>query len=122
VWGYTGHPAEKEARVGVQQFRRKPTKADREDQVAARYIPGEPLTDLLSVARMAHLSAELAEVEFKSGTVLLVRYLDVPDDHPAEWKFEVVQAGDWLAYSPGNDMLYDSDEAEWAQFYDEVPR
>jgi hypothetical protein len=31
-----------------------------------------------------------------------------------------VKPGDYLAYSSGNEFLYDSDEAGWRQFYDLV--
>jgi len=109
--------------MGVERFRRKPKADDREVQHAARYAPGEPLDDLLKVARMADTAAELAEVRFPGGRqVLLVAWEKVPDDHPARIEYVTVDAGDWLAYSPGNDFLYDSDDADWQQFYDPAPK
>lgn len=105
---------------GIQRYRRKPKQEDREDQVAARYEPGAPLDDLLAVARMADRNAELAEVAFPSGTVLLVRWTSIPDDHAPEAEYEHVEAGHYLAYSPGNDFLYDTTDADWRQFYDRL--
>ena len=106
---------------GIQRYRRKPEPSAREDQFAAKYEPGQPLDDLAAVARMADHRAELAEVTFPSGTVLLVRWTRVPDDRPSEVEYETVEAGHYLAYSPGNDFLYDTSSADWRQFYDLVP-
>jgi len=109
--------------MGVERFRRKPKADDREVQHAARYTPGEPLDDLMKVARMADPAAELAEVRFPGGRqVLLVAWMNVPDDHPAKIEYETVEPGDWLAYSPGYGFLYDTDDAGWRQFYEPVPK
>jgi hypothetical protein len=108
--------------VSIERFRRKPAGSDREDQCAARYTPGGPLDDLLTVARMADPGAELAEVRFPGGRqVLLAAWMNVPDDHPAKIEYETVAPGDWLAYSPGYGFLYDTDDAGWRQFYDPAP-
>ncbi len=104
----------------IQRYRRKPKQEDREDQVAARYEPGAPLDDLLAVARMADSRAELAEVRFSGAAVLVVRWKRVPDYQPAVIEYEHVEAGDYLAYSPGNDFLYETSDAGWRQFYDLV--
>jgi hypothetical protein len=88
-------------------------------QHAARYTPGAPLDDLLKVARMADTAAELAEVRFPGGRrVLLVAWTQIPDHHAPEIEYETVAAGGWLAYSPGNGFLYDTDDADWQQFYE----
>ena len=109
--------------MGVERFRRKPQAADREVQHAARYTPGAPLDDLLKVARMADAGAELAEVRFPGGRqVLLVAWMRIPDDHPAEIEYETVAPGGWLAYSSGIDFLYDTDDADWVQWYEQVPK
>jgi hypothetical protein len=107
--------------MSIERYRRKPKlDSDREDQFAARYLPGAPLDDLIAVARMA--DGELAEVMFPSyGPVLVVRYRRYDDDHQARTEYETVEGGDWLVYSPDGDFLYDSDEADWRQFYDRVP-
>lgn len=102
----------------IQRYRRKPVREDREDQFAARYEPGQPLDDLRAVARMADDRAELAEAAFPSGPVLVVRYERVYDDHPPRTEYETVEPGHYLAFSPGHFFLYDTDEAEWQQFYD----
>jgi hypothetical protein len=108
--------------MSVQRYRRKPVQEDREDQFAARYEPGQPLDDLLAVARMADDIAEVREVVFPSGKrVLLAWYTHYPDDHPAEPKYETVEPGEYLVFSPGHFFLYSTDEAGWRQFYDLVP-
>jgi hypothetical protein len=107
--------------VTIDRYRRKPKMVDREDQVATRYEPGGSLDDLLAVARMADRCAEMAEVMFPSyGPVLLVRWTRVPDDRPSEPEYEHVEAGHYLVYSPGGGFLYESDDADWRQFYDLV--
>jgi hypothetical protein len=111
--------------VSVQRYRPKPERTTGEDQFAARYEPGRPLDDLIAVARMADDKAELAEVTFPSGPVLAVRWTRIPDDHPSEVDYEMIEPGKYLAYSTGNDFLYDSTDTNWRQFYDlvaEVPR
>jgi hypothetical protein len=108
----------------VTTFRRKPGPRDDEDHVAARYTPGQPLDDLAQVASKADSylqDAELAEVTLQSGPVLLVRYLWIQDDHPARPDYVVVESGQWLAYSPGSDLLYTTDDDNWRHFYDQVP-
>lgn len=105
----------------VQRYRRKPVQEDREDQCAARYEPGCALGDLTAVARMAGDEAEVREVTFPSGKrVLLAWWLRYSDHHPAEPGYTEVEAGNYLAYSPGTGWLYESDDANWAQFYDQV--
>lgn len=109
--------------MSIRRFRRRPDTADRERlQVAAKYVPGDSgsLDDCLTVARMADHRAEVAEVTFPSAAVLLIRYLNVPDEHPARIEFETVEDGHYLVYSQGNDYLYVTRESEWRQFYDEV--
>lgn len=105
----------------IQRYRRKPQQAsDRETQVAARYEPGAPLADLLAVARMA--DGELAEVMFPSyGPVLLARFVRFYDEHPSQIEYLAVEAGKYLAYSPGEGFLYEADEANWQQWYDLIP-
>jgi hypothetical protein len=105
----------------VQRWRRKPDQRDREDQIVARYEPGQPLDPLLYVARMADARAEMAEVPLPSGTVLLVRWTRVPDDHPSETEYEVIKAAGYLAYSRDHGSLYDTDDGDLRQWYDVVP-
>jgi hypothetical protein len=105
--------------VSVQRYRRKPQPRYDEDQIAARYEPGQPLDDLLAVAREAGPEAEVIEVKFPSGKrLLLAWYVRYDDDHPARPDYVTVEAGDYLAWSEGTYALYGSDEANWRQFYD----
>jgi hypothetical protein len=106
--------------MSVQRYRRKPVReTDREDQFAARYEPGQSLDDLRAVARMAGDEAEAVEVAFPSGKrVLIAWFLRYDDHHPAKPDYAMVEAGEWLAYSPGQCSLYESDEKNWEQFYD----
>ena len=104
----------------IQRYRRKPEQGDRDEQAAARYLPGMPLDDLLAVARMA--DGELAEVMFPSyGPVMLARYRRHYGEHPSRIEYLAVEAGKYLAYDPGEDFLYEADEANWRQWYDLVP-
>lgn len=109
--------------MAVVTFRRKPTPGDNETQTAARYQPGQPLDDLAHVAHMAdgyRADAELVEVPLPSGPILLVRYQRMNDEHPSEIDYEVVEPGQWLAWSPEHGFLYTTDDANWRQFYDQV--
>lgn len=75
---------------------------------AARYeAPGRPLDELLEVARMKDSDAALGECA-ELG-VVVVRYLDVPDDHPARLRYEVVPEGHYLVYSDDYHLLYSDD-------------
>lgn len=104
--------------TGVLRYRRKPRKrADEDGLTVTRYEPGKPLDRLAHVAQMSSSRAELAEVPLPSGTVLLVRHTTWHADEPStDW--EVIEAGDYLAYSHTNDSLFDTDEADLRQFYD----
>jgi hypothetical protein len=107
--------------VTVQRYRRKPRQEDREDQFAARYEPAQPLDDLRAVARMAGGEAEVTEVTFPSGKrVLLAWFMRYDDHHPAKPDYATVEAGNYLAFSPGTYSLYESDDGDWRQFYDLV--
>ncbi len=107
--------------MAVQRYRRKPQEDLRGDQYAARYEPGQPLGDLTAVARMADSDAELAEVTFPSGPVLVVRYERFDDDHPPRIEYKTVEPGRYLAHDPGEGFLYESADGNWQQWYDLVP-
>lgn len=81
----------------------RPREQPSSSSYAAEYVLGEPLDDLWAVARMMDLSAQLAEVP--DLEVLVVRYLEVPDDHPARVEYEVVESGSMLVYSENYHML-----------------
>lgn len=107
--------------MSVRRYRRKPKQSDHEDQFAARYEPGQPLDDLVAVARMAGSEAEVCEVVFPSGKpVLLARSIQSFGDALPKPAYEVVEAGDYLAFSSRSDFLYNADDADWRQFYDLV--
>ncbi len=99
-------------------FRRKPERAPDEDQLAARYEPGEHLGDLLKVARETYPgNAQLGICPMPSGPLLVVRYTESFDAHPPRIAYIVVEPGSWLAYDPGEGFLYQATDAEWEQFY-----
>lgn len=111
--------------MSVKTFRRKPTARERSDQLAAQYVPGEPLDGLHAVATEADgfeesETHELIEIQTRKGPALLVLWTRYPDDGPRKPEFELVRAGQWLAWSPDSDFLYTTDDANWRQFYDEV--
>lgn len=100
---------------GIQHYRRKPTPAQAHDIRVARYQPGQPLDDLLAVARMEDQGAQLAEVRFGDLAVLVVRYTRDTDHGPSEPEYEHVKAGDYLGY---REFLFDTDDADLRQWYD----
>jgi len=106
-----------------ERYRRKPDpRVGREDQLAVRFTSEESLDDLRALAQEASFSdAGLAVVKFPTVTVLLVRWFRVNDDRPGDWEYLTVDLGSWLVYNPGYGSLYESDEANWRQFYDRVP-
>ena len=106
----------------IQRYVRRPIPAGSEEELAARYTPGEPLDDLRTIARMIGAESEVAEVVFPSGKrVLLAWYMNYPETHPAEPDYVTVEAGEYLAFSTRSFHLYASDDANWQQFYDLVP-
>jgi hypothetical protein len=107
--------------AGVKRFRRKPMKADADTGlIVAQYVPGRALDDLRAVAAHA-FQGEVAECLLPSGPVLVARYTDVPDDHPAQSAYAEVAPGEWLYYSETYELLGNDTTQGIAQFYDEVP-
>ncbi len=84
---------------------------------AAVYHAGQPLDDVLAVARKADRGATVAEIPDMG--VLVVRYLYVPDHSPSRIDYEVVEDGKVLVYSDSYDTLYSTDEhsfeTEWQE-------
>ena len=107
--------------TGLTRFRLRPREPRKsEEQLAVRYEPGQPLGDLLKLAREAGLDdAQIAEAHLPSGSVLVVRWLRISESGNRT-EYLVVKANDWLAYDPGEGFLYDSDDKDWAQWYDRV--
>jgi hypothetical protein len=84
------------------------TAPDRTD--AAVYRFGEPLDELLKVARLAY---EAEAVEVPEWRLLLVRHVVIPDHAPSFVDYEVVADGKVLAYSHRLDVLYVEDAADF---------
>lgn len=101
----------------VQRYVKK-LERKKDELLVTKYEPGQPLNDLQTVADHADHHAELAEVRFPSGPVLLVRYTRVPDNHPAHIDYETVEAGDYLAYSHSGDFLFDTTFSDLQYWYD----
>lgn len=49
----------------------------------------------------------------------VVRWLCVPDDHPAEHDYVVVERGGWLAFSDDTYSIFATDDANLRTFYDQ---
>lgn len=106
---------------GVVRWRRKPDQPESEPNVAVRWEPGvTQLADVLEVARLADHKAQVVVAAFGTGPVLVVRYTKIWDEYPASAEYETIEPGQWLAYSHEHGFLYDSNDADWAQFYDRV--
>lgn len=86
------------------------------EQVAARYAPGEPLDDLRAVA--AREGGTVYEVPFGRSRILIAVWEDYSDSGSYSIRSEVVPAGHWLAHS--GSFLYESSDGNWREFYDEV--
>lgn len=86
---------------------------------AAQYRKGEPLNDLREVVAKYDRGGDVAE-QAALG-VLVVRYLNVPDNHPARVEYEVVPDGHFLAYSETFDLLYVDDAQNFAREHKEQP-
>lgn len=95
----------------VHRFRKKSV-SNIEITYAARYTPGEDTEPLHEVANMTG-DAEVREVHFLRETVLVVRY-----STEGERQYEVVDAGQWLAFSEASSMLYDTDSKDLMFFYE----
>jgi hypothetical protein len=102
----------------VRRFRRKPEKTQERGLVAAQYDAGGPLDDLLAVARMAGRGSAVAECALPDETVLVARWVDAPDNHLSQVRYEVVKDGDWLYYSETYDSLGDDTTRGIEQFYE----
>ena len=104
--------------MAVKRFRRKPQKTRERGLAAAQYVAGGPLDDLRIVAEMAGSGAAVAECALPDETVLVARWVDIPDDHPSQVRYEVVRDGDWLCYSETYGSLNDDTTRGIEQFYD----
>lgn len=115
----TAYPRGMDSRVA--RYRRKPV-PDRVEEIAvAKYVPGEPLSALGEVARMADPDAELGEVQLPSGPVLLVGWRcesEYRSDGEQEW--EVLRAGEYLEFSPRGHYLGVTDDHELTRLYEAV--
>jgi uncharacterized protein YndB with AHSA1/START domain len=86
----------------------------------AEYQPGQPLDDLAAVARLAR--GEVAECDLPTaGRVLVARWVDYPDEHPAQVQYTVVDRGEFLVYSERYDGLSTDDAGGLAHWYEPVP-
>jgi hypothetical protein len=104
----------------VQRYRRKPEARTQATVDVAEYQPGQPLDDLAAVAALAR--GEVAECELpQAGLVLVARWVDYPDDHGAQVRYEVVDRGEFLVFSPEYDNLSSSGAGELAHWYEPVP-
>lgn len=103
----------------VVKFRRKPQAETERLETAIRWVPDKTtLAEVLEVARLADRNATVSVAPF-ARPCLVVRYV-MSDDHHQDTQFEVVEPGEWLAYSANNDMLYENTDADWEKFYDKV--
>lgn len=105
----------------ARRFRRKPADRPERDLVVAQFFAGQPLADLAEVALLAGSGSVVAECVLPDETVLVARWLDIPDDHPAEQQYVIVRDGNWLYYSETYDHLGEDTTRGIEQFYAPVP-
>lgn len=99
--------------MSVIRFRIKPKPIKSNNGIiAAKYITGQPLDDLRTIARKADSygtgkrgAAVVTECAFPDETVLIVRWYRYSDTGPGDIEYESVQNGDWLYYSIQYDHL-----------------
>jgi hypothetical protein len=101
----------------IRRYNRKPDPRREGGLCVARYEPGQPLDDLLAVARMACRRAEVAEAVLPSGPVLVVKWTSSSREDQ-EPEFDVVRGGLYLSYSEGYDSLVENDDADLRQWYE----
>lgn len=97
----------------------KRARIEEERVEAAVYRHGQPLDDLLAVARKADPDASVVEVpEFG---VALVRHLEIPDHSPMYTDYDVLEYGKVLVWSERSYILYVTDETSFGREYERLP-
>lgn len=119
----------------IKAYRKKPKRGSEDEIRVAKYEPSDP-GSLAAIRELGEDAASgfcMAEVNMPeapgpewltgeaAGRVLLVRWMDIPDDHAAREEFRTIRPGRYLATSPGWVDLYVTDDADLRQWYDEVP-
>jgi hypothetical protein len=101
----------------TEHYRRLP-QTDANGLAVARYKAEDPgsTVDILQVARMADMSADVCEVQTRYGWWCLVRWLP---ESGHDWI--AIPRGDYLAYSKGSGLLYATTEVNLAAYYEKVP-
>lgn len=103
----------------IRHYRLKPRPTSDDGVIVAKYVPGQPLDGLTKIALMADDDAELAEVSLPSGTVLLVRWMNMVADRPfLDWT--IVQSGDYLEFGKRSGGLCTDGDAGLLHWYEPV--
>lgn len=92
------------------------TKVETDKSFAAVYRTGQPLDELLAVARKANPDASVVEVP--EWGVALVRHLEVPDHSPMYTDYDVVEDGHVLVWSESAYVLFVTDSASFEREYE----
>ena len=103
----------------IRRFRRKPAARPERGLVAVQYHAGALTAGLKTVAAAAYQGV-VAECVLPDETVLVARWLDIPDDHPARHRYEIVHDGNWLYYSETYNHLGEDTTRGLGQFYEPV--
>ena len=81
---------------------------------AAQYRPGQPLNELIEVARLRRLYGRAEAVEVPEWRCLLVRMMDEDGD---KVDYLVVEDGGWLAYESAGLHLHTHSGKEFALMF-----
>jgi len=81
---------------------------------AAQYRPGQPLNELIEVARLRRLYGRAEAVEVPEWRCLLVRMMDEDGD---KVDYLVVEDGGWLAYESAGLHLHAHSGEEFALMF-----
>jgi hypothetical protein len=104
--------------TAVRRWQRKPGPEDLSACVTARYEPGLPLDALRSVAGLTDPHAEIAEVTFPSGKILLAfTWTEITDSGESHERGDFVRPGKYLAHGTSYGHLYVTDDENLNQFY-----
>lgn len=100
------------------EYVRRAVAAAGDRAVAAAYTPGQPLDELIAVAREADPDASVVEVP--EWGVALVRHLEVPDNHPMYVDYDVIEPGGVLVWSERAYVLYVTSAQDFEREFEPV--
>ena len=107
----------------IRRFRRKPETRSADPFEVVEFTPGMDHAPIYALAKANGVpGVEVAEIALPTGPLLVVRWINIPDEHPSHEDFETVRPGEFVAYNDLTAGLMTTDAEDLAQWYDEVPQ